>query len=254
MIVEAAAIFTPISIALGGLTYASCAPACNFWGKVVSRGPAGSRRVAITFDDGPTPGSTDTILDTLRDAGVTASFFVIGANVARHPDLIRRIHDEGHLIGNHSQNHSHYGICRVTSYWCREIDETDRAIEAVIGVRPALYRPPCGMKTWHTFDAMRLTGHTLVNWSRRAIDGLPTTPQRIMRRFENIGDGEILLLHDGVEPNTAYADRSATIAVVPMLLEQLSRQNLAPVRLDELLGVAAYQSAGVAGELVGAAR
>jgi peptidoglycan/xylan/chitin deacetylase (PgdA/CDA1 family) len=66
MIVEAAAIFMPVSMVLGGLTYASCAPACNFWGKVVSRGPAGSRRVAITFDDGPTPGSTDAILDALR--------------------------------------------------------------------------------------------------------------------------------------------------------------------------------------------
>ncbi len=254
MIVEAAAIFTPISMFLGGLTYASVAPACNFWGKVVSRGPAGSRRVAITFDDGPTPGSTDAMLDVLRDAGVTASFFVIGANVARHPDLLRRIHDEGHLIGNHSQNHSHYGICRVTSYWRREIAETDREVENVIGVRSAMYRPPCGMKTWHTFDAMRTTGHTLVNWSRRAIDGLPTTADRVMRRFANISDGEIILLHDGIEPNTSYADRSATIAVVPMLIEQLRRENLTPVRLDELLGVAAYQSAGVAGELAGAAR
>jgi len=254
MIVEAAAIFTPISMFLGGLTYASCAPACNFWGKVVSRGPAGARRVAITFDDGPTPGSTERILDVLRDAGVVASFFVIGANVRRHTQLLRRMHEEGHLIANHSQNHSHYGICRVTSYWLREIVETDRAIEETIGVRPAMYRPPCGMKTWHTFDAMRTSGHTLVNWSRRAIDGLPTTTQRIMQRFEKISGGEILLLHDGVEPNTSYAERSATIAVVPMLLEKLRRENLTPVRLDELLGLPAYQSAGVAGELVGAAR
>ena len=254
MIVEAAAIFTPVSMFLGGLTYASCAPACNFWGKVISRGPSGSRHVAITFDDGPTPGPTNAMLDVLRDAGVTASFFVIGANVRKHPDLLRRVHAEGHLVGNHSLHHSHYGICRITRYWRREIVETDDAIEQVIGVRPAMYRPPCGMKTWHTFDAMRTTGHTLINWSRRAIDGLPTTPQRIMRRFENIGDGEILLLHDGVEPNTSYADRSATIAVVPKLLEQLRRENLKPVRLDELLGVAAYQSAGAAGELVGAAR
>jgi peptidoglycan/xylan/chitin deacetylase (PgdA/CDA1 family) len=183
---------------------------------------------------------------------VKASFFVIGANVRKHPELLRRMHAEGHLVGNHSLHHSHYGICRITRYWRREIVETDDAIEEVIGVRPAMYRPPCGMKTWHTFDAMRTTGHTLVNWSRRAIDGLPTTPLRIMRRFEDIGDGEILLLHDGVEPNTSYADRSATIAAVPMLLEQLRGANLTPVRLDELLGVAEYQSAGVAGELAGA--
>jgi peptidoglycan/xylan/chitin deacetylase (PgdA/CDA1 family) len=194
------------------------------------------------------------ILDALRDAGVTASFFVIGANVRKHPNLLRRMHDEGHLIGNHSLNHSHYGVCRTTPYWLREIAETDSAIKEIIGLRPAMYRPPCGVKTWHTFSAMRETGHAMITWSRRAIDGLPTTPQRVMRRFQAIADGEILLLHDGVEPNSPYADRAATIAVVPMLLEKLRQENLTPVRLDELLGVPAYQSAGVAGELVGAAR
>jgi peptidoglycan/xylan/chitin deacetylase (PgdA/CDA1 family) len=164
------------------------------------------------------------------------------------------MHEDGHLIGNHSFTHSHYGVVRREPYWLREIIETDEAIEHVIGLRPAMYRPPCGVKTWHTFNAMRRTGHTMITWSRRGIDGLPTTPQRIMRRFRDLGEGEILLLHDGVEPNTAYADRSASIAVVPMLLEQLRRENLTPLRLDELLGVRAYQSAGVAGELVGTAR
>jgi peptidoglycan/xylan/chitin deacetylase (PgdA/CDA1 family) len=164
------------------------------------------------------------------------------------------MHDDGHLIANHSFTHSHYGVVHKRPYWLREIIETDEAVEQVLGRRPAIYRPPCGVKTWHTFNAIRETGHAMITWSRRGIDGLPTTPQKIMRRFGNIADGEILLLHDGVEPNTRYADRSATIAVVPMLLEQLRRENLTPVRLDELLGLAAYQSAGVAGELAGAAR
>jgi len=235
------------------LTYATTAPACRFWGPVLSRGKAGGRRVAVTFDDGPTPGATDAILDELRDAGVAASFFVIGENVRRHPDLLRRVHAEGHLVGNHSYNHSHFGVVRRRPYWQREILETDAAIEATIGVRPAMYRPPCGVKTWHTFDAIRETGHVMVNWSRRAIDGLPTTPQRIMRRFGNLRDAEILLLHDGVEPNITGASRQATIDVLPMLLEQLRHEKLTPVRLDDLLGVSAYQSAGVAAELVGAA-
>lgn len=251
----AAAILAPASLGiLGGLTYATVAPACTFWGPTRSRGDAASRHVALTFDDGPTPGSTDAILDILRNAGVSASFFVIGANVRQHPDLLCRIHEEGHLIANHSQTHSHYGVVRREPYWRREIIETDDAIERTLGLRPALYRPPCGVKTWHTFNAIRRTGHTMITWSRRGVDGLPTTPQRIMRRFESVQGGEILLLHDGVEPNTPYDDRSATIAVVPMLLEQLRRENLTAVRLDDLLGIAAYQSAGVADELVGAAR
>ena len=235
------------------LTYATTAPACRFWGPVLSRGEGGARRVAITFDDGPTPGTTDAILDLLRDAGAAASFFVIGENVRRHPDLLRRVHEAGHLVGNHSFSHSHFGVVRRRPYWQREIVETDDAIEAAIGVRPAMYRPPCGVKTWHTFDAIRETGHVMVNWSRRAIDGLPTTPQRILRRFRNLRDGEILLLHDGIEPNIFNASRQATIDVLPMLLKQLRRDNLTPVKLDELFGLPGYQSAGVTGELVGAA-
>jgi peptidoglycan/xylan/chitin deacetylase (PgdA/CDA1 family) len=254
MIAAASAILVPAVGALSGLTYATVAPACTFWGPTISRGPANSRKVALTFDDGPTPGTTDAILDLLRDAAVNASFFVIGANVRKHPDLLRRIHDEGHLIANHSFMHSHYGVVRRRPYWLREVIETDDVIEQILGLRPAMYRPPCGVKTWHTFHAIRQTRHTMITWSRRGIDGLPTTPQRIMRRFENIQGGEIVLLHDGVEPNTSYADRSATIAVVPMLLEQLQRENLTPVRLDDLLGLPAYQSTGVAGELVVGAR
>ena len=164
---------------LGRLTYATVAPSCQFWGPAIARGPAGSRRVALTFDDGPTPGATDAILDALRAACVRATFFVIGVNVAKHPDLLRRIHAEGHLIGNHSFSHSHYAATRRRPYWVREIVQTDDAIEAAIGVRPKLYRPALGVRTWHTFGALRETGHTLVTWSRRAIDGLPTTPQRI---------------------------------------------------------------------------
>ncbi|MEA2709074.1 MAG: peptidoglycan-N-acetylglucosamine deacetylase [Phycisphaerales bacterium] len=256
MIAATAAIFAPAAGILAGLTYATVAPSCGFWGPVVSRGPAGSHRVAITFDDGPTPGATDVILDVLRDAGVRATFFVIGVNVRKHPGLLRRIHAEGHLVANHSFNHSHYGVMRLRRYWLREIIETDAAIEAAIGVRPAMYRPPVGLKTGHTFSAMRSTPHAMITWSRRAIDGLPTTPQRIMGRFRNVADGEILLLHDGVEPHARNADRSATIAAVPMLLDDLRRANLAPVRLDELLGIPGYQSIGVTAagvaEVVGA--
>ena len=242
----AALVAAPAVGVVAALTYATVAPSCGFWGPVRFRGAAGTRRVAITFDDGPTPGTTDVILDILRDAGVKATFFVIGANVIRHAHLLRHMHAEGHLIANHSFSHSHFGVLRKRPYWIEEIARADDEIEAAIGLRPALYRPPVGVKTWHTFAAMRQTGHTMVTWSRRAIDGLPTTPQRIMRRFQHVGDGEILLLHDGVEPRAPYADRSATIAALPRLLERLRADRLAPVRLDELLDVAGYQSAGAA--------
>jgi peptidoglycan/xylan/chitin deacetylase (PgdA/CDA1 family) len=229
--------------AIGYLTYATVAPANTFWGPNLSRGRAGTNRVALTFDDGPTPGATDRVLDALRAASdVRAAFFVIGRNVEKHPDLLRRIHDEGHLIGNHSFSHSHYTIMRRWPYWEREMRKTDEAIERVLGVRPLLFRPPMGLKTWHTHIAARRCGRRVVTWSMRAIDGLPTTPQRILRRFQNLSDGDMLLLHDGVEPHAPHADRAATIEAVPELIALIRERGLTPVRLDELLEVQAYAS------------
>ena len=241
MIATTLAIATPVVAALGRLTYATVAPSCGFWGKVTWRGPRGSGKIALTFDDGPTPGATDRVLDALRDANVKAAFFVVGANVIRHPELLRRVHDEGHLVGNHSYHHSHYGILGQRRYWDEEVRSTDEAIASVLGVRPAMFRPPMGLKTWHTTGACRLQGHALVTWSRRAIDGLPTTPQKIVDRLAKLRDGDIILLHDGVEPNALHPDRSSTFDAVAPLLQRIKEHGLSPVRLDELTGLAAYQ-------------
>jgi peptidoglycan/xylan/chitin deacetylase (PgdA/CDA1 family) len=235
-----AAVAVP-AVAIGVVfTHATVAPASPLWGTLISRGPAGSNRVALTFDDGPTPGTTERVLDALAAADARAAFFVIGASVQRHPDLLRRIHAEGHLVANHSYSHSHYTFFHGPRTWEREIRRTDDVIESILGVRPRLFRPPMGVKTWNTTLARRRTGHTIVTWSRRAIDGLPTTAARIAKRFANTTDGEILLLHDGVEPHAPCSDRTATIAAVPALIQSLRARHLTLVRLDELLGIDPY--------------
>jgi peptidoglycan/xylan/chitin deacetylase (PgdA/CDA1 family) len=237
----------PFASALAGLTYATVAPACRFWGPLISRAGAGaaseSKRIALTFDDGPTAGTTERVLDALGDAGgAKATFFVVGTNAEREPGLLRRIHDEGHLIGNHTYHHSHYGMMRTLPWWKRQIRQTDDLIESIIGVRPALFRPPMGVKTWHTTRAARELGHTIVTWSRRAMDGFPTRSDKIVGRFGDAADGEILLLHDGIEPHSPHRNREATIGAVRPLIESLRGRGLEPVRLDELLELAGYQS------------
>jgi peptidoglycan-N-acetylglucosamine deacetylase len=223
-----------------GFAYATFHPRSSVWGKVISHGPRDTNQIALTFDDGPTPGGTDKVLDALRDAGVKATFFVIGVNVLKHPDLLRRIRDEGHLIANHSFRHSHLGILRMDGYWRRELGAADDVIRATVGVRSALFRPPMGMKTWHVTGAVRENGQSLITWTRRAVDGLPTTPEKILARFAHAAAGDILLLHDGVEPNALHHDRSATIQSLRPLIQSLAEKNLQPVRLDELLAVNGY--------------
>jgi len=227
---------------VGGAAYASVAPRCSLWGRVVYRGvPARSAGAyALTFDDGPTEESTPRVLDTLARLGAKATFFVIGANARRHPGIVRRIHEEGHVVGNHTMDHSHFGMMRAQWYWDRQVRETDELLASIIGVKPALFRPPMGVRTWHVTIAARRFGYTIVTWSRRAMDGLPTTPERIAGRLvAPTTAGDILILHDGVEPNVRR-DPSASVAAVGPVVEGLRARGLEPKSLEELTGVRPY--------------
>ena len=229
---------TPAAALAGaGLYLLSCQhPRSTVWGPAIHRGPAdGGRRVALTFDDGPTPGTTDAILDELKQFGVKATFFVIGSNAAGHPDLIRRIDREGHLLGNHSFEHSHFGSFRGDDYWERELRRTSDLIEELVGYRPEYFRPPMGVRTHHISRVAKSNGLTVVTWSRRGIDGLKTTPARLIRRLAGpTAAGDIVILHDGVEPN-ARRTQLATVAAVGPLIQAWRARGLELVRLDELL-------------------
>lgn len=218
-------------------------PASRMWGPVISRGRRErDTRVALTFDDGPLPGSTDVILDALAASNVRAAFFVIGAHVQRWPDLVRRMYDEGHVVGNHTFGHSHFGLFGRDRYWRDEIRRTDDAIERIIGRRPALFRPPMGLKHWHVMNMAADTGHEVVTWSRRARDVKPTEPSALLSRLVGPSrGGDILVLHDGNDPSLKPYDRAGTRDAVRPLIEGLRRRGLEPVRLDELLAIPAYQ-------------
>ena len=240
------AMTAPAVALLAGATWATIWPKSAYWGPVIWRGPADSGRVGLTFDDGPTPGPTERVLDELDRSNARATFFVVGVNVERHPDLLRRIHQQGHLIANHSYHHSHYIMMGRNAYWEREVRRTNELLESILGQSPTLFRPPMGAKTWHTTYAMRQTGSTLVTWSHRAWDGFPTTSRKILKRFENLTGGEILLMHDGVEPRAPHRDRAATIGAIGPLVESMRQRGLEPARLDELLNLEGYRRATAA--------
>jgi peptidoglycan/xylan/chitin deacetylase (PgdA/CDA1 family) len=226
--------------ALAGGTFA---PASSFWGPVISRAEHTAAGVALTFDDGPTAGATDRVLDALADLRVKAAFFVVGRNALEHPELVSRMHAEGHVVGNHTLDHAHFALFRRRRYWHRQIHETDEIIRRIIGRRPRLFRPPMGIKTLHTARAAAASGHVMVTWSRRALDGVATSSERIVRRLGHASEpGDILLLHDGLEPNARPRDPKATVAALRPLVETLRSRGLEPQPLDELLGLPAYQS------------
>ena len=236
-----------VALAAAGtvLAVGTFSPRSSFWGPVISRGER-ARGVALTFDDGPTPGGTDRVLDALGELGVRAAFFVVGSNVRRHPKLVERMHAEGHVVGNHSHDHSHLGMFGRRTYWRGQLEMTDEAILHAAGVRPALFRPPMGQKTGHMMRAASVTGHTTVTWTRRAFDGVGASPGRIVRRLAGPARaGDILMLHDGLEPHALRRDPAATVAAVRPLVEQLRAKGLEPQPLDEMLGLAAHREGPV---------
>lgn len=235
------ALVTAVLAGSASLTvYATFVPQSTLWGRNLSRGPTTDPpRVAITFDDGPTEPYTSQVLDILRELDVKATFFMIGSNIERWPEAVRRAAAEGHLIGNHTYRHDHVGVLRGGAYWRSEIDRADQAIQRLIGQRPSLFRPPMGMKTWFIARAARASSHTIVTWSQRALDGKTTTPQRIIARLvPRVRAGDIITLHDGVDPNSRRTSHATVEALRPLILA-LRERGFAIVRLDELLNLQA---------------
>jgi len=222
-------------VVTGAVAYPLAMPGCQWFGPVTARGPTdGLPRVALTFDDGPWPGGTDQILDLLKRLNVRATFFVIGRYVEAHPQLVERIDREGHLIGNHSFDHAALGFLHGQAFWREQLEKTAAAIERCIGKKPTLFRPPLGIKTPAMMKAA--SGYRTITWTRRAMDGLTTTPHKILARLiPATRAGDIVVLHDGVGPQSKR-DPSVTVRAIEPLVKRLRDQGLEPVGLDEFVG------------------
>lgn len=205
-------------------------PQLSLFGRYVCRGNRSHRRVALSFDDGPDAASTPALLDLLREERVAAAFFCIGKLVQAEPELAARIVREGHLIGNHSFNHSNltnfYGVPRLKI----ELNQTQSAIHAATGVRPEFFRPPMGLSNPRVFTVARQLGLQVVGWSARGFDTQINQPARVVRRIlRQVRPGGIILLHDGNIP----ADH--LVQTVKRVLAGLKADGYEVVRLDRLL-------------------
>jgi len=210
-------------------------PAFDPLGRVRWRVPsaAGSApRCAITFDDGPTT-ATSQVLDILAAEGVPATFFVLGRNVERYPDTVRRAQSEGHAIGVHGMDHSRLAGANESAI-AAQVAGVARALEAA-GVSPvAVYRTPHGWKSPGVFAAARRQGLTLWAWSRGVWDTDRPSPDVIVRRATRFArSGMVLLLHDG-RGDDPQPDVAPMVAALPEILRELKRRGFAFVRLADV--------------------
>lgn len=175
-------------------------PQSQWLGPILVRGQMpGRRTVALTFDDGPAPPFTEQILAILRQYRVPATFFVCGKNVELFPETLQQIHAEGHLIGNHTYSHP-YLILLNRARMEEEIDQTQQAIQGVLGFRPVLFRPPYGVRWLGLHVALRERGMQAVAWSALGYDWINPAEEIVNATVKDLAPGSIILLHDGRQP------------------------------------------------------
>ena len=138
-------------------------------GRFVWRLPSDSRAVALTFDDGPHPEYTPAVLRLLAKRGVKATFFVIGRNVTRLPDLVRRIVDEGHAVGGHTFDHREI-VTLTPAELEHEMETCRRAIEDAAATDTRLFRPPRGRMSLSSVRRVAALDYRTVHWTRTYSD------------------------------------------------------------------------------------
>lgn len=191
------------------------------FGPSVWRGPSGRKTVALTFDDGPSEGTVQ-VLELLARYQAPATFFQIGANVERLPQVAQAVHAAGHEIGNHS--HTHPLFCfHSADFIYQDLARAQSAIEQATGSTPSLVRAPFGARWFGFRQAQRRLGLQGVMWTAIGYDWKLKADTIVNRMLPRVTNGAILCLHDGREVQ-ARPDIRETVAAVGRLIPLLRDQ------------------------------
>jgi peptidoglycan/xylan/chitin deacetylase (PgdA/CDA1 family)/uncharacterized membrane protein YbhN (UPF0104 family) len=215
--------------------YASFTPNSPLFGRVVTGRGTNDRVLALTFDDGPSPEWTPPVLDALRDGGARATFFVLGRHVEAHPELVRRISDEGHEIASHGYDHALLTFASRADVE-RQLDRTEQSLANALGETPKarLFRAPHGFRNPSVSRVTSRRGYEVVGWTKGVWDTAKPGVEAIVRRtIGGFRPGGILLLHDA-DGSGAGDDRSQTAEAVPEIVERAHAAGYELVTVSEL--------------------
>ncbi len=196
---------------------------------------ARARQIALTIDDGPDPALTPQVLEILERYQAKATFFCIGSQAARHPELCREIIRRGHAIENHSQQHLRRFAALSSRRMAREVEAGQATLTQITGQLPYFFRAPAGLRSPLLEPILARNGLTLASWTRRGFDTRNRDADAVLRRLtQHLAAGDILLLHDGHAARTRDGT-PVILAVLPRLLDSVQAQRLHPVTLRATL-------------------
>lgn len=185
-----------------------------------------TKKIAISFDAAWGDEFTDGILDTLDKYNVKTTFFLVGFWVDKYPDMVKKIHDRGHEVGNHSTTHPHMSKLSREGI-IKELKTTEKKIEDITGVKPVVFRPPFGDYNDLSITTATELGYHTIQWDVDSLDwkelGVNPVVDRVTR---NIKNGSIVLFHNNAKYVKEY---------LPLVLEKLQDQGYEIVPVSQLI-------------------
>ncbi|MDR6880341.1 polysaccharide deacetylase family protein [Bacillus sp. 3255] len=199
------------------------------------RGSSQEKKVALTFDDGPDTRFTPKVLDALKASQVKATFFVLGSQANTHPDVVRRIAREGHVIGNHSYSHANLPTLSVDKFQ-GQIMNTENVLQGLIGYAPKLIRPPYGAINEEQVRWVADHHYLIVNWNVDSLDWKSLNADQVLQNImQQTKPGSIILQHSG---GAESQDLSGTVQAIAPMIAKLKAAGYTFVTVPELLHVA----------------
>lgn len=220
--------------AAGIISYGAARPSSQLFGRTFVAGGAGSRSLALTFDDGPNDPHTLRLLEVLAKHNVKATFFMIGRFVRERPEIARAVTQAGHVIGNHTYTHPNL-FWASPARLAQELDGCERALTESVGEHSQLFRPPFGLRRPGTLRAVAGRGLTTVMWSVTAFDWRLPTAEAIERRAAGqVSGGGVILLHDGGHRHMGV-DRAPTVTATDRMIARYKGEGYTFVTIPEMM-------------------
>ena len=171
--------------------------------------------IYLTFDAGYENGCTDQILDTLKKHNVPAAFFLVGNYMERNPDLVRRMVEEGHIVGNHTMHHKDMSLLTDKEVFAKELTDLEALYQQITGQElPKYYRPPQGIYSQDNLRMAKEMGYQTVFWSLAYVDwnnnAQPTAEQAFQKLLPRTHNGAVVLLHSTSQTNAQILDELLT--------------------------------------------
>ncbi len=214
--------------------YQSMAPTGQWYGRTFIGLASGSRKLALTYDDGPNDPHTLRLLEVLARHEVRATFFLIGQYAQKRPDIAREIMQAGHEIGNHTFSHRNL-IFLSNGQTEVELQQCQRALSDATGTLPKFFRPPFGGRRPGTLQIVRRLGLEPVMWNVTGYDWRGKQSEYVVQRVRGkVRGGDVILLHDGSHASFG-ADRSQTVIATDRLISQYKAEGFEFATVPEMM-------------------